>query len=367
MNPFLKSLPKSASMEVVRLANELKAAGHKVFPMGAGDTHFAPPAAVAKAIEQSVDNGHTHYLAASGIPALRESISKHDYPAYNASEILVAPGVKQAMYYYMLARNYKRVCVLEPAWLGYKAIAVMTNTEYVAINFKEAGWEDKLQNESFDLLLFGSPNNPDGKVFSQAELDAIDAAVAKNGAEVAIDEIYRVYDFEQQNDTSRYYGRDNAVIFNGFSKSHAMTGLRIGYMCTKDADLWTACLKMQQNIATCANSVAQFAAVEAPKADAEVAMFSEYYKANRDLIAQIIPEFEPFKPAGAFYYFVDLAQFGIDNTRQWCANLLQEKHVASVPGGAFGDEFESWVRFSFCLDQTLLEEAAHIVKKHLGL
>lgn len=367
MNPFLNSLPKSASMEVVRIANELKAAGNTVFPMGAGDTHFAPPAVVAQGIEQSVAEGFTHYVAASGLPDLRASIASHFYPEYSASQVLVTPGVKQALYYYLLAKNFKRVCVLEPAWLGYKAIAVMTNTEYVAINFKEAGWEDKLQNESFDLLLFGSPNNPDGKVFSQAELDAIDAAVAKNGASIAIDEIYRVYDYENTNDTSRYYGKDNAVIFNGYSKSHAMTGLRLGYMCSTDAQLLSDCLKLQQNMATCANAVAQYAAIAAPAADDEVSLFVEYYKGNRDLVTEIIPEFEPYKPAGAFYYFVDLAPFGINNTRDWCKDLLQNKYVASVPGGAFGDDFESWVRLSICIDQEQLAEATHIIKAHLGL
>jgi len=367
MNPFLDSLPKSASMEVVRIANELKAAGNTVFPMGAGDTHFAPPGPVAMRMNTAVDDGYTHYLAAAGIPPLRESIAQHAYPAYAANEILVAPGVKQALFYYLLTRNFKRVCVLEPAWLGYKATAVMTNTEYVAINFKKEGWEEELQNTSFDLLLFGSPNNPDGKVFSQAELDAIDQAVAKNGAEIAIDEIYRVYDYDGNNDTSRYYGADNAVIFNGFSKSHAMTGLRIGYMASKDQTLLTNCLKLQQNIATCANSVAQSAAAAAPQSDAEVELFVEYYKRNRDLVTEIIPEFEPFKPEGAFYYFVDLSAFGIHDTRTWCKDLLMQKYVASVPGGAFGEGFESWVRFSYCVDQEMLGEAMHIVKEHLGL
>jgi len=365
MNPYLDQLEPSASMQVMALGKKLAREGHKVFPLSVGDTHFAPPISIQNGLVEGLQKGFTHYQDARGLPELREMIASHYYPEYSPDEILVAPGVKQAMYYFFMAGNFKKVAVLEPAWLGYKAIAVLTGKEYISINYRDPDWMQKLQETEFDLLLGGTPNNPDGKIFTGEELDAIERAVEKNNAELALDEIYKPYDYDGKGGDTRFNGKEYATLFNGFSKSHAMTGLRIGYMAMKNADRMKTCIKLQQNIATCANTMTMYAAISAPQGDGEVREFAKYYHENRELVKAIIPELAPFCPDGAFYYFIDLSTFGIADGTQFCQNLMQEKHIGLVPGLAFGKDFGSWARLSYCVDRDLLTEALQILKTSL--
>jgi len=354
-------------MEITRIANAMKAMGEKVFSLSIGDTHFAPPATVSARLNKATELGQTHYTEANGLAELRQTISDYYEGVYAREDILVTPGVKQALYYFFVAAAFQKVCVVEPAWLGYEAIAVLAQKEYLPINSKEPDWLDRLERADFDALLLCAPNNPDGKIFSASEVKRIQAVVEVRGALLLIDEIYKVYNYtpEQEHHVKALYGKEYVTVFNGLSKSHAMTGLRVGFMATKDQHILKHCANLHQNIATCTNSSGQFAAIALQTAMPEVAQFVKYYQENCRLVTHVIPKFGKYKPDGGFYYFINLEEWGIRDAGLFCKRLLEKEKVALVPGDAYGKGFESWVRLSFSIDRSLLEEALHRLKNFL--
>jgi aspartate/methionine/tyrosine aminotransferase len=155
------------------------------------------------------------------------------------------------------------------------------------------------------------------------------------------------------------------IIGNGFSKSHAITGFRVGYLLCNDQALKNRMLTMQQNLATCVPASSQYALVDAHLADTEIAENAAYYKLNRNLVIDIFPEWEPYKPQGGFYYFIDLQLYGITDAQQFCEKLLYDTGIAVVPGAAYGKGFDSYSRLSFSFDNKLLEEALMKLKNYL--
>jgi aspartate/methionine/tyrosine aminotransferase len=366
MQQKLKLLQPSASMEITRLAKKIEAEGVKVYPLSIGDTHFAPPEAIQKKYAEAIEKGHTHYGESMGLPELRQKIASYYPSGFHPDQVLITPGVKQGLYYLFLASDFKRVCVLEPAWLGYEATAILTGKEYIPVNIKEADWKKKISAIQFDALLICSPNNPDGKVFTRSELEFLKDLADKNKALLLIDEIYRNYIFDSKNNELEFlYKLPNVIILNGFSKSHAMTGYRIGYLITSDKSLMASCNKLQQNIATCTSTVAQYSATSFVEGLGEVERYSAYYKTNRDLVSEIIPELEQFKPQGAFYYFVNLNVFKIKDAVRFCKLLLEKEKIALVPGDAYGKDFTSWVRISFSINKEDLEAAMKKMKNFI--
>jgi aspartate aminotransferase len=178
-------LKPSASMEVTRIAGEMKKAGRTVYPLSAGDTHFAPPQSIIQKLAH-LPAAYSHYTNAEGIDALREQISRQ-YPTFTASKVLLVPGLKQGLYYALAAIAQKTLCTLEPAWLGYEATAVLAGYQTSPVNMHKTDWLHALNETAFDVILVCSPNNPDGKIVTTAEMDAIVEAAAKNNAWIITD------------------------------------------------------------------------------------------------------------------------------------------------------------------------------------
>ncbi len=268
----------------------------------------------------------------------------------------------------MKAFKGKKICILEPAWLGYHAICQMCDKEIVKVNIKKDNWQSTIETLDFDALLLCSPNNPDGKIFSKEELDSISRIVNKKQAVLIIDEIYSIYSFgtDIKNILSPFYKENNTVVLTGFSKGYAATGLRIGCVAVHDTALMKQMNIIHQNTATCANSLAQYAFVNYQEALPEALRFAEYYSVNRELICKLLPELEVFKPDGGFYYFINLEKFGIRDAEQFCKNILEDKKIALVPGSAYGEGFDSWIRLSFSTDTMLLKEAIEIFRNYIN-
>jgi len=359
---------ESASMEITRIAKAYSAKGEKVYTFSIGDTHFGLPTGIRNRLKQAIETDKTHYLDSQGIVQLRESISEFEYKGeFNASEILVVPGVKQGLFYFMQAFEGKRICILEPAWLGYHSICSMTGKEALPVNLKNENWLEHIKQLGFDALILCSPNNPDGKVFTKEELEIISQLCANNNAILVIDEIYAEYTFEESERQflRPYYSQSNVVVMNGFSKAYAATGLRLGYVATHDSFLLKRMNAIHQNIATCAGSIIQYAFVDYRESIQEVRSYADYYKQNRDLVCSMIPEFIPFKPGGGFYFFVDLNHFSINNSEKFCKDILADKRIALVPGTAYGTGFSSWIRLSYSCDRQELEQGINLLNHYL--
>ncbi len=359
---------ESASMEVTRIAREYIKQGHTVYTLSVGDTHFNLPDSIQKKLTGALASGKNHYLDSLGLPELRSAISSHEFNgAYQPEEIIIVPGVKQGLYYFFKSIKEKKVALIEPAWLGYHSICELCDKEIIRINTHHIDWMEQLEKSDFECLLVCTPNNPDGKIFTAEELKKIHAIVSSKNARLLIDEIYALYSFDvdAKKAIAPFYKEKNVITFSGFSKGYAATGLRIGYVATHDAALLKSINIINQNTATCTNSLAQYAFLEYPQASREVEKYATYYKDNRDLICKLFPELRPFAPGGGFYFFIDLKKFGITDSDQFCKELLEQKKVALVPGSAYGEGFDSWARLSYSIDRADLEQGILVLKNYL--
>lgn len=358
-------LKPSASMEVTRIAGELKKLGRKVYPLSIGDTHFPPPKCIIQRLNH-LPPAYSHYTNAEGIDELRLQIAE-TVEGYTAEDVVLVPGLKQGFYYTLAALQQKKVCVLEPAWLGYEATAVLANYETVSVNTYEADWKMNLQSTTFDVIIVCSPNNPDGTILSNEDISAIIDASNRNNAWIITDFIYDKYVFNGNiNSHKLLLSYPRLVIGNGYSKSHAVTGFRAGYLLCKDVNVIKRIVTMQQNLATCVPSIGQYALLHAADANEEISQNAAYYNSNKEMILEIFPEWKPYEPQGGFYFFIDLSIYGIQNGVAFCENLLTKTGVALVPGAAYGKGFDSYARLSFSIDKDVLKEGLFAMKNYLN-
>lgn len=366
MSINFNNLKPSASMEVAKTANKMKAEGKKVFPLGIGDTHFSPPKVISNNLKK-LPVAYSHYTNAEGLDQLLFKISKL-YKTFSKNDVILVPGLKQGLYYCLAALKSKKLCILEPAWLGYDATATLVGCKTIKINIFNFSWKKKLIDKKFDSIILCSPNNPDGKIFSKEDIDFIIEIASKNNAWIITDFIYDNYIYEKNksNYFDNLYNYNKLIIGNGFSKSHAMTGFRVGYLLCKDTFISDKILILQQNLATCTSSIAQFLLLNFEEAQIEIINNSNYYKKNRDIVIKNFPEWNIFLPKGGFYFFVDLARYGIFDGEKFCKNILQDTGIVLVPGNAYGKNFNSYVRISFSIDRKLLQDALVLLKKYLN-
>lgn len=366
-NDIFNTLKPSASMSISKMAEALKKKGETVYSLSIGDTHFPPPKLIRNRLINAVQDGKTHYTEAQGVFEFREVISAYYDEIYSPDEIIISSGLKEALYILLLSLAVKKVCVLEPAWLGYQATCVLTGKECISINYYDPNWLSHLKAIDFDAVLICSPNNPDGKIFDRSTALLLKEIIQQKNAYIIIDEIYRIYDYRDEvtNAMKIFYGEDKAIIANGLSKSHAMTGLRIGFLLSTNKALISRMIMVQQNLSTCANSLGQYAGIGFTEALDDVTEYKNYYKQNRDIVIQSIPELKPFLPDGGFYFFFDLKVFKKQDADEFCKKLLIEEKIGLVPGSAYGKSFTDWVRLSFSIDKEQLKKALIKLNRYL--
>lgn len=356
---FTKIKP-SKSIAILNKAKDLKKQGIDVISLGVGDTHFPPPPSVIENLNK-MPPLYSHYTISKGIEELREEISQK----YNTlpSCVSITSGVKQGLFYSLQALEGKTLCFLEPSWLGYQATAAMCGKNTTSVNIHKEGWLNKLKNTHFDILILCSPNNPDGYVFDKKEITEIVNICSSKNSWIIFDNIYSVYDYSGKYKLFQY---DKLIIAGGFSKSHAVTGFRLGYLICDDPTILHRIDLLNQNIATCAPSISQYALLNLHNHENTVLDYVSYYKENRDLVITQIPELLDYKPDGAFYYFIDTSIFGFDNGEEFCNKVLNEQNLALVPGSAYGD-FPNYVRMSFSVDRNTLLRGLDILKTFITL
>ena len=385
---LLNRLSESATIAMARKANELKSAGVDVISLSLGEPDFDTPELIKDAGIEAIKNNITHYTPVPGLPDVREAISakfKRDNGLdYAPSQIVVSNGAKQSITNVVLSLvdPGEEVILPAPYWVSYAdMVAFAGGTHRVLPTSIEHDFKiqpDELEaaiTEKTRLLIYSSPCNPSGSVYTVQEIQAL-AAVLKRHPQVYIisDEIYELINFTGKHCSIGTIDelKDRVITVNGVSKGFAMTGWRLGYI---GAPEWIAkaCSKIQGQVTSAPCSIAQVAAGAAVSADPRIAeTMRSAFLVRRDLMIEglsFIPGLKVNKPMGAFYLFPDVsALFGktagprtIQNAEDFSMYLLEEAHVATVGGNAFGTP--ECIRLSYAASESQLKEALSRISK----
>ncbi|WP_298767063.1 pyridoxal phosphate-dependent aminotransferase [uncultured Polaribacter sp.] len=378
----IMSLPASATLAMAAKARELKTAGKDIIGLSLGEPDFNTPDFIKQAAIDAVNENYNSYTPVDGYGELKEAIctkfKRDNNLTYTPNQIVVSTGAKQSIANVMqvLLNPGDEVLLPCPYWVSYSAIATLCEAKSVEIrssieaNFKitpaqlEAAITPKTK-----LILFNSPNNPSGVMYSEAEYRAL-AAVLEKYPDIYImsDEIYEHINYDAKPFS---FGAiesmfDRTITVNGLAKAFAMTGWRIGYL---GAPEWIAkaCTKMQGQITSGTNCIAQRAAITAVLAPiSKIQYMVDEFKTRRGIIIDLLREIDGFKvnvPEGAFYVFPDVSAFfgktlngvKIDNASDFALYLLEHANVATVTGDAFGAP--DCIRISYAASELQIREA----------
>ena len=349
-----------------------------------GEPDFTTPDHVKEAAKRAIDQDQSYYTGMSGLLTLRQAASdfvKEKYRLdYNPeNEILVTIGATEALSATLTAilEEGDKVLLPAPAYPGYEPIVNLVGAEIVEIDTTENGFvltpemlEKAIleQGDKLKAVILNYPANPTGITYSREQLEALAAVLRKYEIFVVCDEVYSELTYTGENHVSLgTMLRDQAIIINGLSKSHAMTGWRLGFIFAP-ANFTAQLIKSHQYLVTAANTMAQHAAVEAltaGKNDAEP-MKKEYIQ-RRDYIIEKMTDlgFEIIKPDGAFYIFAKIPAGYNQDSFAFLKDFAQKKAVAFIPGAAFGQYGEGYVRLSYAASMETIREAMKRLEEYM--
>ncbi len=377
----IQELPFSGIRKFFDLASSMKG----VISLGVGEPDFSTPWHICEASIYSLEKGYTNYTSNCGLEELRRGISAYlgekyglDYN-YNG-EILVTVGASEAIDIALrcVLEPGDEIIIPEPCFVSYKPCALMAGGTPITISTREADHFkllpadlEKAITPRTKALLLSYPNNPTGTIMDEKELQAIAQVVEKYDLLVISDEIYNelTYNGEHASFASLPGMKERTILINGFSKTYAMTGWRIGFAAAP-REIADAMLKVHQYTIMCAPIMGQIAAAEALTNGArEVRRMAAQYDQRRNLIFNGLNGIglRCFEPRGAFYAFPSIKETGM-GSQEFCEALLKEEKVAVVPGDAFGDCGEGFIRCSYAasLEQisAALERMERFLKRH---
>jgi aspartate aminotransferase len=387
----INAIEESATLAMAAKAREFKNRGIDVINLSLGEPDFKTPQHICDAAKKAIDDGkYFSYPPVAGYQDLREALAakynNENNVLYKAENIVVSNGAKQSIANVMLAllNPGDEVIVFSPYWVSYDALVRLAEATPVLVkggienDFKvTAAQVEKAITPKTKAIIFSSPCNPTGSVFSKKELQDIANVVLKHPNLLVIaDEIYEHINFtgDQTSMASLPGMFDRTITVNGFAKGFAMTGWRVGYIA---APKWVAdgCNKVQGQLTSANCSISQRGALAAITGDLAPTkkMVDEYHK-RRDIVYNLLKDMPGIKanyPQGAFYFFPDVSSYYgkkdgdkvIKNGDDFCYYMLEKGHVSLVPGGAFGDE--ACVRLSYAASEKDLVEAMKRMKKAL--
>ncbi len=368
----ITEVPFSGIRKFFDIAAEMK----DVISLGVGEPDFDTPWHIRDEGIYSLEKGRTAYTSNAGLKELKIEIAKYLNRRFQVSydyntEMMITVGGSEAIDIAMRAMldPGDEVLIPQPSYVSYMPCAVLANGVPVIINLKEEN-EFRLTAEELEasitpktkLLVLPFPNNPTGAVMERKDLEAIAEVIKKHDLFVLSDEIYAELTYLEGQDhvtiASLPGMRERTVLINGFSKAYAMTGWRLGYACAPKVIL-EQMLKIHQYAIMCAPTTSQYAAVEAVRSgDADVAGMREEYNGRRRYLMHRFHEMnlKCFEPFGAFYAFPCIQEFGM-TSEEFATRMLQEEKVVVVPGTAFGDCGEGFLRISYAYSLESLKEA----------
>jgi len=387
----INSLPISQTLAMAAKARELKAAGKDIISLSLGEPDFNTPDFIKEAAIEAVNQDYNSYTPVDGYQELKEAIctkfKRDNGLEYQPNQIVVSTGAKQSIanIAQVLLNPGDEVLLPAPYWVSYSAIAILCEATFVEIPSSIAA-DFKITPEQLEasitpktkMIFFNSPNNPSGTIYSEEEYRAL-AKVLEKHPQIYIlsDEIYEHINygaphFSFASIESMY---DRTITVNGLAKAFAMTGWRIGYI---GAPQWIAkaCTKMQGQITSGANCIAQRAAITAVLAPvSNIKYMVDEFKNRRDMVLDLMGKIAGFKlniPEGAFYVFPDISNFfgktfkgkTINNASDFSMLLLEEANVATVTGDAFGAP--NCIRMSYAASESQLREAIKRIEEVLS-
>jgi aspartate aminotransferase len=386
----LKQLSESATLAMARMSRELKAEGHDVIALSLGEPDFDTPDFIKESAKAAIDNNYSHYTPVPGLPELREAICKKlkrdNQLEFSADQIVVSTGAKQSIANVCLSllNAGDEVILPAPYWVSYYELVKLGEATPIVLesnidnDFKMSPEAlEKAITPNTKMIIFSSPCNPSGTVYSQSELEDL-AKVLEKYPHVFIisDEIYEHINFGVKHfSLARIESvKDRVITVNGVSKGFAMTGWRVGYIA---APQWiaSACNKIQGQVTSATCAIAQKATETAMLASpTEIEHMRIAFHKRRDLMLTMLSEIPGIKtniPDGAFYIFPDVSYyFGksdgdktITDSSDFCMYILNDAHVALVAGEAFGSP--NCVRISYAASEENLIEAVNRIKKSL--
>jgi aspartate/methionine/tyrosine aminotransferase len=362
----MSRLGTETAFEVLVKARKLEAEGRDIVHLEIGEPDFDTPSNIIDAAKNALDTGFTHYGPAAGLPQAREAVA--DYiertrpgVTCSADEIVITPGAKPIMFYAMMATldEGDEVIYPNPGFPIYESVINFLGAKPVALPLKEekefrfdiSDLEDRITKKT-RMLIINTPQNPTGGILTRDDLQAIAELAVANNLIVFSDEIYSrmTYDGFQHSSILEFPGmKERTIMLDGFSKTYAMTGWRLGYGMMP-ASIASIVAKLQTNCTSCTSSFTQVAGIEAltgPQ-DAATEMIEEFRR-RRDVIVDglnEIPGFRCHRPQGAFYVFPNIEGTGYSSQRM-ADYLLNTAGVACLSGTAFGQFGEGFIRFSY--------------------
>ena len=391
LSSFLQRFNEPETLKMAKLGRELRAKGIDVIDLSLGEPDFDTPEHIKQAAIKAIQDNWSHYTPVPGFLDLREAIcgklKRDNNLDYKPENIVASTGAKQSLANVILSLvdEGDEVIIPTPYWVTYselvkiargKVVEIHTTTEQgFKINAEQL--EAAITNKT-KAFLFSSPCNPSGAVYSKEELKSLASVFAKHpDINILSDEIYEYINFVGHHESIAQFEevKDRVIIINGLSKGFAMTGWRLGYIAAS-TDIAKGCEKVQGQFTSGTNSITQKAAVIALTTDLRPSMemvkeFTRRRQRVLDLIKEI-PGITCTEPDGAFYIFPDISSYygksdgetKITNSGDFCMYLLNNAHVSSVMGEAFGEP--KCVRFSFANSMEKIEEGWERIKKALA-
>lgn len=387
----LQRFAEPETLRMAKMGRELRAKGFDVIDLSLGEPDFDTPQHIKDAAKKAVDENWSHYPPVAGYPDLREAVctklKRDNNLDYKPENILVSTGAKQSIANLIMALvdNGDEVIIPTPYWVSYSEIVKMSEGVPVMIRTSAASGYKVTPAEveaaitpKTKLFMFSSPCNPTGAVYSKAELEGL-ANVFRKHPQVYImsDEIYEYINYNGKHESIAQFEdiKDRVIIINGLSKGFAMTGYRLGYIAGAP-EIVKACEKIQGQITSGANAVTQRAAITALTTDlapshAMVKEFEQRKKVIMKLLSEI-PGVTCNEPDGAFYVFPNIsAYFGksdgtttVNNSDELCFYILENAHVTTVTGKAFGED--QCIRIAFTNTLARIEEGMARIKSALA-
>ena len=378
----METLSPSVTMAITALGRELKAQGKDILSFSAGEPDFDTPEIIKQAAIKAINDGHTKYTAVEGIIATKQAIInklKKDHGLeYKLDGIVISNGAKHSLFnlFQVLIENGDEVIIPAPYWVTYPeqvkfsdGVPVFIETDD-STDFKITPAQLKAAiTPKTKVLLLNTPSNPTGSVYSKEELLALGEVLKGTDIIVFSDEMYEKIMYNGKKFTAAAEVSEDmfkrTVTINGLSKAVAMTGWRFGYIATPDAALAKALTKLQGQVTSNINTITQYAAIPALEGDADetIEMMRVEFEKRKNIAVKSFNEIKGLStidPDGAFYLFVNIQEVTNDSMK-FCADLLEQKGVALVPGLAFGTE--GYVRFSFATDLVTIQEGIKRIKE----
>lgn len=384
----VQTLTPSATLAITAKANTLKEEGHDVLSLGAGEPDFNTPDYILDAAEAAMREGKTKYTPTGGIPELKTAISakfeNDNGLGYSKDEIIVTTGAKNALYtlFQVLLNDNDEVIVPSPYWVSYPEQiklaggkpVIVPSTEDKAFKLTPNDLEKAITTKTKALVL-NTPSNPTGMMYSEDELKQLGDVCLKHGILIVSDEIYEklIYTDDRHVSIAEISEalKKQTIIVNGVSKSHAMTGWRIGY-AAGDRTIIKAMSDLASHATSNPASISQYAALAAYTSDSDATtQMRETFNERRETLYRLlgdIPGMTCMKPKGAFYLFPNVEEAmrngGFSSVDVWVKALLEEEKVALIPGSGFGSPNN--VRLSYATSMDTLKKAAERIDRFVS-